>query len=61
MPVTSKSGSAHNAPLTDELLSKEAAPADSHCADASQGKPSRKQNWKDFLKGLVTGCGVAGV
>ena len=59
MPAISRSEAANKTPLDHELLTQKAAPPDDTVA--SQGKPSRKQNWKDFMKGLVTGCGVAGV
>ncbi len=59
MPAISRSEAANKTPLAHELLTQKAAPPDD--TDASQAKSSHKQNWKDFLKGLVTGCGVAGV
>ena len=51
--------SSKNSALTDELLNKEPAAASS--SPTSERPPTRKQTWKDFIAGCITGCGVAGV
>ena len=52
--------SSKNSALTDELLNKEPA-AESSSRPTSDRPPTRKQTWKDFIAGCITGCGVAGV
>ena len=52
--------SSKNSALTDELLTKEPAAAES-TGPSSDRPATRKQTWKDFIAGCITGCGVAGV
>ena len=48
-----------NSALTDELLTKK--PAAESTSPTGDRPTTRKQTWKDFIAGCITGCGVAGV